>query len=167
MINVINTTTNEVIKVDLICNYDGVLAARKFNPEPGTKFYASYPFIVKTDDTIEVDGASKPCRVVTLADGYELKTVRSPRKSKVTEETAAKVTEDTVEQPETVEVVTEDEPKDEPQSQPENDTTNEQALITAIKNLRGGAVDDAKVRQIVQEEFARLAAEDTKKPQRF
>lgn len=43
------------------------------------------------------------------------------------------------------------------------DSTNEQALIAAIKNLRGGAVDMAKVREIVQEEFARLAAEDTKK----
>ena len=97
MINVINVNTNEVIKVDLICNYDGTLAARKLNPEPGTKFYTSYPFIIKTDDTIEVEGASKPCRVVTLAEGYELKTGRSPRKSKATKDTVAEVVEEVVE----------------------------------------------------------------------
>lgn len=84
MINVLNKATGEIIKVDLICKYENdVLAARKFNPEPGTKFYSTYPFIIKTDDTIEVDGASKPCRVVTLADGYEVKTGRTKREKPV------------------------------------------------------------------------------------
>lgn len=63
------------------------------------------------------------------------------------------------EQAETVEVVTETEPR----AQAEDDTTNEQALIAALKNLRGGAVDMAKVREIVQEEFTKLAAADPKK----
>lgn len=69
------------------------------------------------------------------------------------------------EQPEAVEVVTEDEPKVEPQPQPqdEDDTTNEQALIAALKNLRGGAVDVAKVREIVSEELSKLVATDAKK----
>lgn len=102
MINVINVNTNEVIKVDLICNYNGVLAARKFNPEPGTKFYASYPFIVKTDETIEVEGASKPCRVVTLSEGYELKIGRSPREKK-SEDVTIKMTDE----PKTAVVVSE------------------------------------------------------------
>lgn len=93
MINVVNTITGEVTKVDLICNYDGTLAARKFNPEPGAKFYSSYPFIVKTDQTIEVEGASKPCRVVVLQDGYELKTGRSHRVEPVTEPVAEPVAE--------------------------------------------------------------------------
>lgn len=40
---------------------------------------------------------------------------------------------------------------------------NEQALIAAIKNLRGGAVDMAKVREIVREELTKLATAEPAK----
>lgn len=51
----------------------------------------------------------------------------------------------------------------EAQPQTEDDATNEQALIAALKNLRGGAVDVAKVREIVSEELSKLVATDAKK----
>lgn len=44
-----------------------------------------------------------------------------------------------------------------------NESADEQALIAAIKNLRGGAVDEAKVEGIVQNVLNRMAKEDPKK----
>lgn len=69
---------------------------------------------------------------------------------------------------ESVEVM-EEEPKEENAHNDENVHTNdentkdEQALIAAIKNLRGGAVDAAKVEEIVFNVLNRLANEDPKK----
>lgn len=99
------------------------------------------------------------------------KSERKPRTKKATTEKAESVTIETTDEPKAVEVVAEPVAIDEPAEpakvvkaeEDSTDTTNEQALIAAIKNLRGGAVDMAKVREIVQEEFARIAAEDTKK----
>lgn len=150
MINVVNTTTNEVIKVDLICNYNGVLAARKFNPEPGTKFYASYPFVVKSDETIEVEGASKPCRVVTLAEGYELKTGRNKSEKSATAKKSsqkfepAKPTTETAAQPT---------PQPTPQPATSNDDVNE--LASLLLKLKSSNIDVDKVREIVREEVAK------------
>lgn len=44
-----------------------------------------------------------------------------------------------------------------------NDDVNEQALIAAIRNLKGGAVDVSKVREIVAEELAKLAENNPQK----
>lgn len=60
-----------------------------------------------------------------------------------------------------------EEPKEENAQEAENVHTNEsadeQALIAAIKNLRGGAVDAAKVEEIVYNVLNRMAKEDPKK----
>lgn len=67
-----------------------------------------------------------------------------------------------------VEVV-EEEPKEENAHEVENvhttneSTKDEQALINAIKNLRGGAVDTAKVEEIVCNVLNRMAKDDPKK----
>lgn len=150
MINVVNTTTNEVIKVDLICNYNGVLAARKFNPEPGTKFYSSYPFIVKTDDTIEVEGASKPCRVVTLAEGFELKTGRAKSEKPATSKKSSQKSEP-------VKPTTESASESVPQSTTESTTSNDDVneLASLLLKLKNSNIDVDKVREIVREEVAR------------
>lgn len=63
----------------------------------------------------------------------------------------------TVEEAENVTEVTEND-----NNTPAEDS-NEQALIAAIKNLRGGAVDSAKIREIVAEELSKLLASDAKK----
>lgn len=64
-------------------------------------------------------------------------------------------------------------PKEEPKEKPAHEaesvptsnesTKDEQALIAAIKNLRGGAVDAAKVEEIVCNVLNRMAKEDPKK----
>lgn len=154
MINVINTTTNEVIKVDLICNYNGVLAARKFNPEPGTKFYSSYPFIVKTDDTIEVEGASKPCRVVTLAEGFELKAGRTKSEKPATSKKSSQKSEPAKPTTEPVsEPVAEQVPQFTAQSTASDNDVNELALL--LLKLKNSNIDVDKVREIVREEVAK------------
>lgn len=104
-------------------------------------------------------------QVFTLSTDWEVITgkgerkQRQPKAKKAEPQPQDEPTKD--EQPETVEVVTEDEPQPKPQA--EDDTTNEQALIAALKNLRGGAVDIAKVREIVAEELSKLVAADAKK----
>ena len=164
MINVINVNTNEVIKVDLVCNYNGILAARKANPEPGYKFYSTYPFIVRTDDTIEVEGAKQPCRVVTLCAGFELKTGRAPRKRR---DTQPEVIEEDIPQPqpepedviEDAEVI-EDAPQPQPTPQPEVSGLND-ALTAAFTPIFANVAKDieASVRANVQAEIDALKAQ--------
>lgn len=161
MIQVLNSTTGAITKVDLICNYDGVLAARKLNPEPGTKFYSTYPFIIKTDNTIEVEGAEKPCRVVELAQGYELKQGRA-KKQPQGEPQATPQVEQAIDEPTTiepqaaaVEPVQAQQPA--PQATTGNDNEDELALIKAIKNLKGGSIDENRVRDLIVETLAQMA----------
>lgn len=70
-------------------------------------------------------------------------------------------------QPKAEAVEEKEEPKEENAQEAENVHTNEsadeQALIAAIKNLRGGAVDAAKVEEIVCNILNRMAKEDPKK----
>ena len=132
------------------------------NGTPTAKYLAKYP-LTATEEKIGED------TVLTLNDGWELvkgKGERKQRQSKIKndkpkDEPHDETTKD--EQPEAVEVVTEDEPQPETTGQTVDDTTNEQALIAALKNLRGGAVDIAKVREIVAEELSKLVAKDAKK----
>lgn len=131
----------------------------------GKRFANSWAGILT--ETTDAEGG----QVFTLSADWEVitgKGERKPRqpKAKKGEPKAEPQPQDeptTDEQPETVEVVTEDEPQPETTAQTEDDTTNEQALIAALKNLRGGAVDIAKVREIVAEELSKLVAADPKK----
>lgn len=70
-------------------------------------------------------------------------------------------------QPKAEAVEEKEEPKEENAQEAENVHTNEsadeQALIAAIKNLRGGAVDAAKVEEIVCNVLNRMAKEDPQK----
>lgn len=102
------------------------------NGTPTAKYLAKYP-LTATDEKIGED------TVLTLNDGWEIVTGKGERKQR---QQKAK--------------------KDEPKTQDEDDITNEQALITALKNLRGGAVDVTKVREIVAEELTKLVANDAK-----
>lgn len=127
------------------------------NGTPTAKYLAKYP-LTATDEKIGED------TVLSLNDGWEVVKGKGDRiqhqpkssviiKQENSEKKSVKVeplpTKD--EQPEEVEVTTED------------DMTNERALIAALKNLRGGAVDIAKVREIVADELSKLVAADAKK----
>lgn len=143
-----NLATGETKKVNNVRVNDGEIVAEWQCNEPkvGGVFDRNYPFLKRTEKTQHHEARNRDCRVFVLEDGYELvkkeKGERKPRQPKT--EKGEPMTED--EQPENIEVV--DEPKD--------DTKNEQALIAALKNLRGGAVDAKKVRKIVAEELAKI-----------
>lgn len=125
------------------------------NGTPTAKYLAKYP-LTATDEKIGED------TVLTLNDGWELaKESKQGKKRQPKEKKDDPKAHD--EQPTEAVVVTEDVPQEQPQPQHDDDTTNEQALIAAIKNIRGGAVDIAKVREIVAEELSKLVATDAKK----
>lgn len=142
------------------------------NGTPTEKYLAKYPLTSTGETCGEKD------TFLTLNEGWELikkqrttkngepKAQRKPRTKKaepqptvepaVIEETVDAV-EPAIDEPV---VIDKAEPVDEDNG---DDTRNEQALIDAIKNLRGGAVDTAKVREIVSEELSKLIAADAKK----
>lgn len=163
-----NLTTGEVVSISSMRVQNGqVVAYWDFN-EPSQKWCEKYSeYFTRTDETVaDEKHTDVQCRVFMLNDGWAL-AERKPRQPKAKKDEPKAQNEPTKdEQPETVEaveVVTEDEPKDEAQTQDDDDTTNEQALIAALKNLRGGAVDIAKVREIVAEELSKLVTTDAKK----
>lgn len=161
MITFKNITTGESVNVYDIKIVNGVIQAGMHNgKEKGKKFIAQFEHIFS--EYRNENGV----QCFKLNDGWAL-AERKQRKQKTKKAEPQPKDEPTKEeQPETVEtvdVVTEDEPQPEPQTQTEDDTTNEQALIAALKNLRGGAVDIAKVREIVAEELSKLVAKDAKK----
>ena len=164
MITFRNITTGESVNVYDIKNVNGVYVSDQSDKkEKGARFVAKYANIL-------TEGHDENWKqFFTLNEGWEVVAdERKPRQQKAKKgepksEPKAKDEPTKEEQPEKVEVVTENEPQPETTAQAEDDTTNEQALIAALKNLRGGAVDIAKVREIVAEEFSKLAADDPKK----
>lgn len=157
MITVKNSATGETIIVNNANQQDGVILAHWKSPAPKAdgKFFASHPYFIYTDKFVNYAPKNIECRVIELADGWEMVAGKDERKQRQPE---AKKSEPKVEpQP------TEDVPQEQPQTQHDDDATNEQALIAAIKNLRGGAVDIAKVREIVADELSKLVATDAKK----
>lgn len=155
MITIKNILTGEIKKVfntEFVNGYVRNNEGKTF----GKRFVNSWAGILT--ETTDEDGQ----QVFTLSADWEVATgkgERKPRQPKAkkdetkveTQPTKDETTKD--EQPEVVEVVTEDEP----QPQVGDTKDDELALIAAIKNLRGGQVDDAKVRSIFAEELAKLS----------
>ena len=174
MITVKNSATGETIIVNNANQQDGVILAHWKSPAPKAdgKIFASHPYFVFTDKFVNYASKNIECRVIELADGWEMVTGKGERKQRQQKPEAQPTAEPTVEdsvpvvtdeQSETVETANSDESQIVTTEQNEDDTTNEQALIAALKNLRGGAVDIAKVREIVAEELSKLVAADAKK----
>lgn len=155
MITVKNIQTSEVINVLNVVVENGQIISEARRPHKGSRFYRSYPMVQPAG--LSVDGRD----MHVLADGWELvqKCDRKPRQPKAKKDEKKTKSE----QPAAVETVTDNEPIPQATEQTGDDTTNEQALIAALKNLRGGAVDIAKVREIVAEELSKLVATDAKK----
>lgn len=134
------------------------------NGTPTAKYLAKYP-LTATEYKIGED------TVLTLNDGWEIvrgkgdRIQHQPKSSVIIKQNSEK--ESAKVEPVVVSNNNESTNSDESQivttEQNEDDTTNEQALIAALKNLRGGAVDIAKVREIVAEELYKLVAADAKK----
>lgn len=155
------------------------------NGTPTAKYLAKYPLLV-TGEKIGEDS------VLILEDGWEIVKGRQPKPTTNKPTTAATVDETptatsdennvqtatgTTSEPEPTNEPkakatpkAKNEPKNEPKTETANndgnganDDTNEQALIAAIRNLKGGAVDVSKVREIVCEELAKLAETNPQK----
>lgn len=154
MITFKNITTGESINVYDIKIVNGVIQAGMHNgKEKGKKFIAQFAHIFS--EYRDENGV----QCFKLSEGWEVvageRKPRQPKAKKAEPQPKDEPTKD--EQPEVVKVIAEPVAKDEPQQQVEDTKDDEQALIAAIKNLRGGAVDDAKVRSIFAEEIAKLA----------
>jgi len=150
MITIKNILTGEIKKVfntEFVNGYVRNNEGKAF----GKRFANAWAGILT--ETTDEDGQ----QVFTLSADWEVVTGKGERKQRQPkakkDEPKAKDEPTKDEQPEVVEVVTEDEP----QPQVGDTKDDEQALIAAIKNLRGGQVDDAKVRSIFAEELAKLS----------
>ena len=134
-----NKITGESINVSNLTIKDGRIFFSVRGKGCGARFFNRNVCVVM-DEQVS-DGTFLKC-----AEGWEL--VATPRKKKTANKQAEPVAA---------------EPVAEPVEQAEDDTTNEQALIAAIKNLRGGAVHLASVRRIVAEELAKYAQQQPQK----
>lgn len=155
MITIKNIQTGET-KVVYNTEYVNGFVKSNMGKNLGKRFANSWAGVLT--ETTDAEGG----QVFTLSTDWEVVTgkgERKPRQPKAkkdepkveTQPTKDETTKD--EQPEVVDVVTEDEP----QPQVGDTKDDEQALIAAIKNLRGGQVDDAKVRSIFADELAKLS----------
>lgn len=157
-----NQNSSEIIRISGIKVANGIIVPKK--NKLGQRFIDAHAdvLIVNTD----ADGA----QTFTLRDGYELAASRKPKSDAAPKKPRAKkaATKKADAAPVDTETVIDDAaeivvPHPTTKGTDDTDAASEQALIAAIKNLKGGAVDIKKVREIVAEEFARLAAEDPKK----
>lgn len=161
MIKIRNKQTGEVKNVYNTEYVNGFVKSNLDKPL-GKRFVNSWKGVLT--DTVGDDGG----QLFVLSEEWEVITgkERTPHKprTKKAEKPVPTATDEPKDVPEVVEVETV--PEDIPTTKDTTtyeDLTNEQALIAALKNLRGGAVDMAKVREIVREEFSKLAADNPTK----
>lgn len=154
MITIKNIQTGEIKKVfntEFVNSYVRNNEGKTF----GKRFVNSWAGILT--ETTDEDGQ----QVFTLSADWEVVTGKGERKQRQTkakkDEQKAEPQPTKDEQQAVVEVIAEPVAKEEQRAQVEDTKDDEQALIAAIKNLRGGQVDDAKVRSIFAEELAKLS----------
>lgn len=177
MIKVIEKTTGKEIKVYNVHVKSGVITFD--DGKAGEKFITKHAgYLVYNGEN--GDGKS----IFSIADNFEMVTGKRGRKAKTNDDDAPKATTTAEPEPKPAkakrtrktrtakadETPKADEPKEptaEPNAEPittaNDDEANEQALLAALKNLRGGAVDMKKVREIVAEELAKLANTEPEK----
>lgn len=157
MIKIKNLTTGEVKAVSNTKVEGGLVKSNTGKPL-GKRFANSWSGIL--NESKDENGE----QVFTLSNEWTILTKeRAPRKK------AEKPQPQPTEKAEAEAVEVKEEPCAENAHKPENvhttdeSTKDEQALINAIKNLRGGAVDAAKVEEIVCNVLNRMAKDDPKK----
>lgn len=148
-----NQTTGQTVTVSNTYYRDGQIFGRY---QFGARYYNKYgSMLTKIGDT---EDGSQP--ILTLKEGWEIdepeKKERQPRKQR---QPQTEVHEEP--QPEPQAAPVEDEPQSEPveEVQPQPQTTeddNERALIAALKGLRGGNVDEDRVRAIIKDELSKV-----------
>lgn len=156
-----NTTKQEVSVFDLFVLENGQVQS---DGKRGERFLKKYEYLLREVAHAE-DGSSifETVEGWSILNGSRKRGTQKPQPRKKSEKPQPQPTEKA--EAEAVEV--KEEPKEENAQEAENVHTNEsadeQALIAAIKNLRGGTVDAAKVEEIVCAVLDRMAKEDPKK----
>lgn len=146
-----NTATGETVRVSGIRVNGSVIIPKK--DSMGQRFITTHAAYLSVN--YETDGR----QYFTLNEGYELVKGRAPRTEKKEAAPAAEpVIMDEVVEPEAV-AETATEPQPEPKV--EATTTDDEdaaLLVAALKRLKGGSVDEATVRQIVEKSLTDMLA---------
>lgn len=158
-----NETKQEVSVFDLFVLENGQVQS---DGKRGERFLKKYEYLLREVAHAE-DGSSifETVEGWSVLNGSRKRGTQNPQPRKKAEKPQPQPTK----KAEAEAVEEKEEPNEENAQKPENVHTNdestkdEQALIKAIKNLRGGAVDAAKVEEIVCNVLNRMAKEDTKK----
>lgn len=176
MLKVQNISTGIVTKVYNIklTDYNGesLIVAEPQCPDPKGRFFRNYPMIRGTERYIPLTSKEEEvmCRVLELADGYELcekgkRGKRVPKEESATEQT----TEPTTEATETTEATTTEQQPEQTATEPRQatETADDDAalLLRIIQRQKGGSVDENAVRRIIAEELAKYAQAEPKKVQ--
>lgn len=164
-----NETKQEVSVFDLFVLENGQVQS---DGKRGERFLKKYEYLLREVAHAE-DGSSifEPVEGWSVLNGSRKRGTAKPKekKERAPRKKAEKPQPQPTEKTEAEAVEGKEEPCAENAHEAENVHTNdestkdEQALIAAIKNLRGGAVDAAKVEEIVFNVLNRLAKEDPQK----
>ena len=158
---VYNVKTVEVNDVQII-------VAEPQCPNPQGRFFRNYPCMIDGGEffTLESKGQEVACKVLKLADGYEL-CEKGKRGKRVPKEEPA--TEQATEAAETTEATTTEQQPTQTATEPrqETETADDDAalLLRIIQRQKGGSVDENAVRRIIAEELAKYAQAEPKKVQ--
>lgn len=162
-----NTTKQEVSVFDLFVLENGQVQS---DGKRGERFLKKYEYLLHEVAHAE-DGSSifEPVEGWSVLNGSRKRGTQKPQQPKPRKKSEKPQPQPTEKaEAEAVEVET-TRPDEKPAQTAESVHTNEsesadeQALIAAIKNLRGGAVDASKVEEIVLNVLNRMAKEDPKK----
>lgn len=168
MIKVKNLSTNEITTVYNVktveMNDVQIIVAEPQCPNPQGRFFRNYPCMVDGSEfvTLESKGQEVACKVLSIADGYELcekgkRGKRVPKEESATE--ATKTTEATTTEQQPEQTATE------PQQATETADDDAALLLRIIQRQKGGSVDENAVRRIIADELAKYAQAEPKKVQ--
>lgn len=176
MIKVKNLSTNEITTVYNVktveMNDVQIIVAEPQCPNPQGRFFRNYPCMVDGGEfvTLESKGQEVACKVLSIAEGYELcekgkRGKRVPKEESATEPT----TEPTTEATETTEATTTEQQPEPTATEPRQatETADDDAalLLRIIQRQKGGSVDENTVRRMIAEELAKYAQAEPKKVQ--
>lgn len=163
-----NTTKQEVSVFDLFILENGQIQS---DGKRGERFLKKYEYLLR-----EVAHAEDGSSIFETAEGWSVLNgtrKRGTAKPKGQNEPKPRAKKTETPKPTKTDATTETKEKEEPRAEnahnaenvptDENTTKDEQALIAAIKNLRAGAVNAAKVEEIVYNVLNRMATEDPQK----
>lgn len=149
MITVKNSATGETIIVNNANQQDGVILAHWKSPAPKAdgKFFASHPYFVYTDKFVNYASKNIECRVIELADGWEVVTGKGERKQRQQKPDVVMKQENSEKESAKVEPVV---------VSNNNESTNSDAeqLAAILARMKGGNIDEAKIEDIVRRVLA-------------